>query len=147
MASMDNLIKQQENMADSHMAEMSAVMKERDLQADERMKLMSDIMQRRDINANVRMVDLMTTTQVLTLGVRAIVSQTASTQTQVAPSGTSAFHQTNVPFTSAAAPLANPTYRKVTQPSGEQIKRPKLMSPATPQRTRETQRRRAKWLK
>ena len=49
------------------------------------MKLMADTMQRRDMDANVRLVDLMTTMQDLTLGVKAIVSQTAATQAQAPP--------------------------------------------------------------
>ena len=87
-------------MADSRMAEMSAVMKKRDRQADERMKLTSDMMQHRDTDANVRMVDLMTIMKDLTLGVRAIASQTAVAQGQVAPSTPSnhcAFYQCRSP--------------------------------------------------
>ena len=69
MASLNDLIEQRENMADSLMAEMSTVMKKRDHQTDERIKLMSDMMQRRDTDANVLMVDLMTIMKDLTLGV------------------------------------------------------------------------------
>ena len=60
MTSLNDLIKQRKNIADTRMAEMSAVMKERDRQADERLKLMPDLMQRRDTDADARMVDLMT---------------------------------------------------------------------------------------
>ena len=80
MASLNDLIKQRENMADTRMAEMSAVMKERDRQADERMKMMSDLMQRRETDANTRMIDLMTTMKDLKLGVRAMAAQTAAAQ-------------------------------------------------------------------
>ena len=38
MTSLNNLIKQRENLADTRMAEMSAVMKKRDRQAVERLK-------------------------------------------------------------------------------------------------------------
>ena len=80
MASLNDLIKQRENMADTRMAEMSAVMKERDRQADERKKMMSDLMQRRETDANTRMIDLMTTMKDLKLGVRAMAAQTAAAQ-------------------------------------------------------------------
>ena len=92
------------------MAEMSAVMRERDRQADERMKLMSDMMQRGDTDANMRMVDLMTTMEDLTLGVKAIVSQTAVAHTQVAPVAHLPLSQANMPSTSAAPLLAQATY-------------------------------------
>ena len=85
MASLNDLIKQRESIADTRMAEMSAVMKERDRQADERMKMMSDLMQRREADANTRTIDLMTTMKDLTLGVRAMAAQTATTQTKVTP--------------------------------------------------------------
>ena len=52
---------------------MSAIMKERDLHATTQLKLMSDMRQRRDAEANNRMIELMTTMQDLTLGVKSIV--------------------------------------------------------------------------
>ena len=73
-ASLNDLIKQRENMVDTRMAEMSAVIKERDRQADEGMRLISDLMQRTETDANTRMIDLMTTMKDLTLGVRAMAS-------------------------------------------------------------------------
>ena len=73
MASLNDLIKQRENVVDTRMSEMSAVMEERDLHADERLKLMSDMMQRRDADTNTLMVDLITTLHDLTLRVKAIV--------------------------------------------------------------------------
>ena len=86
MASLNDLMKQRENMADNRMAEMSAVMKERDRrQADERMRMMSEFMQRRENDANTRMIDLMTTMKDLTLGVRAMTAQTAAAQTKTTP--------------------------------------------------------------
>ena len=97
MATLIDLIKQRETVAD---ARMTAVMREKDCQADERMKLMADTKQRRDMNAKVRMVDLMTTMQDLTLGVKAIVSQTAATQAQAAPRAPLKHQQTDVPSTS-----------------------------------------------
>ena len=77
MASLNDLIKQRENMADTRMAEMSAVLKERDRQADERKRLMSDLMQRRETDANTRMKHLKTTMKDLTLGVRAMAAATS----------------------------------------------------------------------
>ena len=102
MASPNDFIKQRETVADARMAEMSAVMKERDRQADERMILMADTMQRRDMDANVRMVDLLTTMQDLTLGVKAIVSQTAAAQVQAAPRAPQKYQQVDMPSTSAS---------------------------------------------
>ena len=110
VASLNDLLKQREKLADSRMAKMSAVLRERDRQADERMKLMSDMMQRRDTDANIRMVDLMTTMKDLTLGVKAIVTQTAVTHTQVAPVAPLPLSQANMPSTSAAPLLAQATY-------------------------------------
>ena len=128
MASLNDLIKQRETAADARVAEISAVMKERDRQADERMKLMADTMQRRDMDAIFRMANLMTTMQDLTLGVEAIVSQTAAAQVQAAPRAPQKYQQVNMPSTSAAP---QPTYRTVAQPAAEQIRPSKLAQPAT----------------
>ena len=51
-ASLNDPMKQRENLADTRMAEMSAVMKEKDRQADKRYKLMSDLVQRRETDAD-----------------------------------------------------------------------------------------------
>ena len=132
MASLNDLIKQRENLTDSRMAEMSAVMKERDREADEHMKLLSDMMQRRDTDANMRMVNLMTTMKDLTLGRKAIVSQTSVAHTQVAPVAPVPLNQVNLPYTSAAAPSpAQAIYRKIAQPTVAQVKPPKLVPSAT----------------
>ena len=104
MASLNDLIKQREYLADTRMAEMSAVMKERDRQADERMKLMSDLMQRRETDADTCMIDLMTTMKDLTLRVRAIASQTVAAQEKAAPAPPMVSHLSDLPSTSAAAP-------------------------------------------
>ena len=139
MASLNDLIKQRENLADTRMAEMSDVMKERDRQGDERKKLMSDLMQRRETDADTRMIDLMTTMKDLTLGVRAIASQTAAVQAKVAPVAPMVPHLSELHSTSAAAPPTQATYRKVAQPHNEQVKPLKLIPPATykrgPQKT------------
>ena len=118
MASNNDLIKQREN---TRMSEMSAIKKERYRQADERLKLMSDMMQRRDPEGDNLLIDQMTTMQDLThAGVKAIVSQTAAT--------TAVRNQRLWRST----PPAQVTYRKIAQPSGEQMmKPPKLIPPAT----------------
>ena len=131
MASLNDLIKQRENVADTRMAEMSAVMKERDRQADECMKLMSDLMQRRETDADTRMIDLMTTMKDLTLGVRAIAPQTAAAQAKAAPALLMVSHLNDLPSTSAAQPPPQATYRKVAQLNIEQFEPLKLIPPAT----------------
>ena len=131
MASLNDLIKQRENLADTRMAEMSAVMKEKDRQADQRMKLMTDLMQRRDTDADTRIIDLMTTMKDLTLEVRAIASQTAAAQVKAATAPSVLSHLNNLPSTSAAPPPPQATYRKVAQPNIEQLKSLKLIPPAT----------------
>ena len=85
-------------------------------------------MQRRDIDANVRMADLMTTMQDLTLGVKAIVSQTAAARVQAAPRAPQKYQLVDMPSSSAAP---QPTYRTVAQPTAEQIRPSKLAPPAT----------------
>ena len=131
MASLNDLIKQRENMADTRMAEMSAVMKERDRQADERMKMMSDLMQRKETDANTRMIDLMTTMKDLTLGVRAMAAQTAATQTKTTPAAPTTSRSDDQPSTSAAPNPTQATYRKIAQSNPEQTKPVKLIPPAT----------------
>ena len=131
MASLNDLIKQRENLADTRMAEMSAVMKERDHQADEHMRLMSDLMQRRETDADTRILDLMTTMKDLTLGVRAIASQTATAQASAAPAAPMVPHLSDLPSISAAQPPTQATYRKVAQPNIEQVKPLKVIPPAT----------------
>ena len=128
MASLNDLIKQRETTADAHMAEMSAVMRERDRQADERMKAMTNTMQRRDMDSNVRMADLMMAMQDLTLGVKAIVSQTPAPQAQTAPRAPQKYQQADMPSTSAAP---QPPYRTVAQHTVEPARPPKLVPPAT----------------
>ena len=131
MASLNDLIKQRESIADTRMAEMSAVMKERDRQAVERMKMMSDLMQRRETDANTRMIDLMTTMKDLTLGVRTMAAQTATTQTKVMPVASMISNSDGYPSTSAAPNPTQTAYRKVAQSNAEQAKPLKLIPPAT----------------
>ena len=115
MASLNDLFKQRETLADTRMAEMSAVMKERDRQDDERMKLMSDLMRRRQTEADTGKIDLMTTMKDLTLGVRAIASQTAAVQPGAAPVAPMVPHPSNLPSTSGPQLPTQATYRKATQ--------------------------------
>ena len=112
------------------MSGISAIMKERNREADARLNLMSELIQRRDSDANNCMVELMTTMQDLTLGVRAAVSQTAAAQTRLSPMPV-ARNLANIPSTSPVPPPIQTTYRKVAQPSEEQVKQPKLTPPAT----------------
>ena len=131
MASLNNLIKQRENQADTRIAEMSAVMKERDRQADERLKLMTYLIQRKETNADARMIELMTTMKDLTLGVRAMASQTVAAQAKAAPAAPIATHPSDIPSTSAVPPQLQATYRKVALQNVEQTKPLKLSPPAT----------------
>ena len=128
MASLNDLIKQRETTADARMAEMSAIMRERDRQADERMKAMTNTMQRRDMDSNVRMADLMMAMQDLTLGVKAIVSQTPAQQTQTASRVPQKYQQAEMPSTNEAP---QPHYRTVAQHTVEPPRPPKLVPPAT----------------
>ena len=125
LATINDLIRQRENLADTRMSEKSAIMKEKDRQAEERLKLMSELMQLRNFDANNRMVELMTTMQDLTLIVRAIVVvQTAATQRHPSPIPVPQ-NLASMPSTSAAPPSVQTTYRKVAQPNRGQAKPPK----------------------
>ena len=131
MASLNDLIKQRENMADTRMAEMSAVMKERDRQAHERMKMMSDLIQRRETDANTRMIVLMTTMKDLTLGVKAMAAQTAAAHAKTMTAAPMTSHSDEQPSTSTAPNPTQATYRKIAQSNAEQNKPRKLVPPAT----------------
>ena len=112
IATINDLIRQRENLSDTRMSEMSALMKERDRQADERLKLMPELMQRRDSDANNRMAELMTTMQDLTLGVRPVVAQTAAAQARPSPIPV-AQNSANMPSTSTAPPPVQASYGNV----------------------------------
>ena len=96
---------------------------------------MSDLMQRRETDADSCMIDLMTTMKDLTLGVRAIASQTAAVQAKAVPAAPMVPHLSDLPSTSATPPPTQATYRKVAQPNIEQVKPLKLIPPATNKRT------------
>ena len=73
IASINDLVRQREDLTDGRMPEMTAILKERDPRADKRFKLMSELMHCRDTEANKRMGDLMTTMQDLTPRVKNVV--------------------------------------------------------------------------
>ena len=104
MTSLNDRIKQRENLADTRIAEMSAVKKERDRQADERLKLKTDLMQRRDTDADARIVYLLTTMKGVTLGVKAMASQTAAAQAKIIPPAPVLPYLSDLPSTSTAPP-------------------------------------------
>ena len=119
------------------MSEMSAIMTERDRQDDQRLKQMSQTMERRDSDVNTCMAELTTTMQDLTtLGVRAVVAQTAAAPVRPSPVPV-AKNSAIVLSTSAAPPLMQKPYRKIAQSSGEQTKPPKLIPPAKRKSTKQ----------
>ena len=91
-------------------SEMTAIMAQRDHQADERLTLISETMHRRDIDVDKRMVDLMTTVQDLTLGVKAIMATVPSRPSPVPV----ALNPANVPSTNESS-IQQPTNREVVQ--------------------------------
>ena len=91
-------------------SEMTAIMAQRDHQADERLTLISETMHRRDIDVDKRMVDLMTTVQDLTLGVKAVVATVPSRPSPVPV----ALNPANVPSTNESS-IQQPTNREVVQ--------------------------------
>ena len=99
MASINDLIKQRQNFSTRACPNISNH-ERKDRQVDERLKLISDMMQRRDSKAYNRMIDPMTTMQALTLGVKAIVLQTAAAPALPA-SAPLALNLANIPSTSA----------------------------------------------
>ena len=109
---------------------MTAVMAQRDQQADERMKFISETLHRRDIDVDKRMMDLMTTVQELTQGVKAVVATVPSRLSPVPM----ALNPANVSFTSACPPQQS-TYTEVRQCQSEtkpdQVKQPKLQPHAS----------------
>ena len=92
---------------------------------------MSGLMQRRETDANARMIDLMTTMKDLTLGVRAMAAQTATTQAKVTPVASMTSNSDGYASTSAAPNPTQTAYRKVAQSNAEQAKPLKLIPPAT----------------
>ena len=62
-------------LTEGRISETTAIMAQRDKQADERLKCMSEMMHRRDLDVDKRMVDLMTTLQDFTLGVKTVAAR------------------------------------------------------------------------
>ena len=95
---------------EQRISEMTAIMAQRDQQADETLTLMSETMHRREIDVDKRMVDLMTTVQELTLGVKAVVATVPSRPSHVPV----ALNPANVPSTNESS-IQQPTNREVVQ--------------------------------
>ena len=118
-----------EDLTEKRISEMTVIMVQRDRQADERLKHMSEMMHHRDLDVDKRMVDLMTTVQDLTLGVKTAVATIPNRPSPVPMAPNSA----DIPSTSAS-PSQHPSYREVakrqcvTKP--DQTKQPKLQPPA-----------------
>ena len=121
------------DLTEKRISEMTAIMAQRDQQAEERIKNISEMMYRRDLDVDKRMVDLMTTVQDLTLGVKTVVAAVPSRPSPVPV----ALNPADAPSTSAF-PTQQPTYREVAQRQSatkpEQPKQPKLQPPATYQK-------------
>ena len=98
------------SLTEKLISEMTAIMAQRDQQADERLTLISETMHRRDIDVDKRMVDLMTTVQELTLGVKAVVATVPSRPSPVPV----ALNPANVPSTNESS-IQQPTNREVVQ--------------------------------
>ena len=117
------------DLTEKRISEMTAIMVQRDRQADERLKHMSEMMHHRDLDVDKRMVDLMTTVQDLTLGVKTVVATIPNRPSLVPMAPNSA----DIPSTSASS-SQHPSYREVakrqcvTKP--DQTKQPKLQPPA-----------------
>ena len=98
------------SLTEQRISEMTAIMAQRDQQADETLTLMSETMHRREIDVDKRMVDLMTTVQELTLGVKAVVATVPSRPSHVPV----ALNPANVPSTNESS-IQQPTNREVVQ--------------------------------
>ena len=98
------------SLTEKLISKMTAIMAQRDQQADERLTLISETMHRRDIDVDKRMVDLMTTVQDLTLGVKAIMATVPSRPSPVPV----ALNPANVPSTNESS-IQQPTNREVVQ--------------------------------
>ena len=118
------------DLTEKRISEMTAIMMQRDHQADERLKHMSEMMHRRDLDVDKRIVDLMTTVQDLTLGVKTVVATVPNRPSPVPV----ALNSADVPSTSAFH-TQHPTYREIAQRQSvtktDQAKQPKLQPPAT----------------
>ena len=98
------------SLTEKLISEMTAIMAQRDQQADERLTLISETMHRRDLDVDKRMVDLMTTVQDLTLGVKAVVATVPSRPSPVPV----ALNPANAPSDNASS-IQQPTNREIVQ--------------------------------
>ena len=98
------------SLTEKLISEMTAIMAQRDQQADERLTLISEAMHRRDLDVDKRMVDLMTTVQELTLGVKAVVATVPSRPSPVPV----ALNPANAPSDNASS-IQQPTNREIVQ--------------------------------
>ena len=98
------------SLTEKLISEMTAIMAQRDQQADERLTLISETMHRRDSDVDKRMVDLMTTVQELTLGVKAVVATVPSRPSPVPV----ALNPANAPSDNASS-IQQPTNREIVQ--------------------------------
>ena len=116
-------------LTERRILEMTAIMAQRDKQADERLKYMSEMMHHRVLDVDKRMVDLMTTVQDLTLGVKTVAARVPNCPSPVPL----ALDPVNVPSTSAP-PTQQSTYREVAQRQMDikpnYSKQPNLQTPA-----------------
>ena len=98
------------SLTEKLISEMTAIMAQRDQQADERLTLISETIHRRDLDVDKRMVDLMTTVQELTLGVKAVVATVPSRPSPVPV----ALSPANAPSDNASS-IQQPTNREIVQ--------------------------------
>ena len=98
------------SLTEKLISEMTAIMAQRNQQADERLTLISETMHRRDLDVDKRMVDLMTTVQELTLGVKAVVATVPSRPSPVPV----ALNPANAPSDNASS-IQQPTNREIVQ--------------------------------
>ena len=98
------------SLTEKLISEMTAIMAQRDQQADERLTFISETMHRRDLDVDKRMVDLMTTVQELTLGVKTVVATIPSRPSPVPV----ALNPANAPSDNASS-IQQPTNREIVQ--------------------------------
>ena len=116
------------DLTERRISEITAIMAQRDKQADERLKCMFEMMHRRDLDVDKHMVDLMTTVQNLTLGVKTVAARVPNSP----PPVLLALDSANIP-SSSAPPTQRSTYCEVAQRQMDikpnYSKQPKLQTP------------------
>ena len=114
------------SLTEKLISEMTAIMAQRDQQADERLTLISEAMHRRDLDVDKRMVDLMTTVQELTLGVKAVVATVPSRPSPVPV----ALNPANAPSDNASS-IQQPTNREIVQRQSRTMLDQRNLNPET----------------